>query len=110
MTNTPNKRPMFRDLGLTYEEAAHGVQSAIRYRLIKSRGHYPSSESVMSDDFASPKHLRVGIDLRASDAAGLARLLIDKGLFTEEEYVEYMRLAANEELAREQDALGAAFR
>lgn len=98
------KRPMFRDLGLTYKEAAHGVQSAVRYRM-ETQTTYP-----IDYRFTGPKHLRVGLDLRASDAAGLARLLIDKGVFTEEEYVEYVRLAANEELAREQDDLGVILR
>jgi hypothetical protein len=40
---------------------------------------------------------------RAADACGLAKLLMDKGVFTEAEYIEYMRLAANEELARYTD-------
>jgi hypothetical protein len=46
------------------------------------------------------KHLRVGVDMRAADARGLAELLIAKGVFTRDEYIEHMRLAANEELAR----------
>jgi HEAT repeat protein len=46
------------------------------------------------------KHLRVGVDMRAADAGGLAMLLISKGLITRDEYIEQVRLAANEELAR----------
>lgn len=34
-----------------------------------------------------PKHLRVGIDLSKSDQGALATLLIEKGVFTLEEYV-----------------------
>lgn len=83
-----------RDLGLSYEAALHGVQSAIRYE-IDQRG--------MRDPQTEHKHLRVGIDARAADAMGLAKLLMDKGVFTGEEYAEYMRLAANEELARYTD-------
>lgn len=89
-----NKLPPFRDLGLTYEEAAHGVQSVIAHEM----GLAAALNS--RHGATEPKHLRVGVDMRAADAAGLARLLIDKGLFTLEEYIEYMRLAANEELAR----------
>lgn len=83
-----------RDLGLSYEAAAHGVQSAIKYEM----GHDAHVNGrPMLDNI---KHLRVGIDCRAADALGLAELLIAKGVFTKDEYVEYMRLAMNEELAR----------
>lgn len=87
------------DLGLTYEEAAHGVQSVKAFE--------------EANDFSggmTPKHLRTGLDLRAADMMGLACLLIDKGIITEEEYMEYMRLGANTELAREQDKYGMTFR
>jgi len=78
-----------KDLGLSYEEALHGVQSAVKYEL---------ENGGLDAEFA--KHLRVGIDARASDARGLVELLIAKGVFTGEEYVEYVRLAMNEELVR----------
>ncbi len=81
-----------RDLGLSYEAALHGVQSAIKYELDRVGGKRDITDHI--------KHLRVGIDARAADAQGLANLLIRKGLITLEEYVEAMRLAANEELAR----------
>jgi hypothetical protein len=79
-----------RDYGLTYEEAAHGVQSAIKYEMDREKHEIRSTL----------KHLRVGVDMRAADARALAELLIAKGVFTADEYIEYMRLAANEELAR----------
>lgn len=85
-----------RDLGLTYEAAAHGVQSAIRFEMTQ-KGH---PEGLITDAL---KHLRTGLDCRASDAWGLADLLIRKGFITREEYIENMRLAMNEELARYQD-------
>jgi hypothetical protein len=81
--------PRLRDLGLTYEQAAHGVQSAINHDMVKIGGGRSSE----------PKHMRVGIDMTKADMIGLAMLLIDKGVFTEAEHIEYMRLAANEELA-----------
>lgn len=83
-----------RDLGLSYAEAAHGIQTVKAYELGK-----PGTEEAKKFE---PKHIRTGLDLRAADAMGLASLLIDKGVFTLEEYQEYMRLAANEELAQEQ--------
>lgn len=78
------------DLGLTYEQAAHGVQTAIKHRM--------DTEDRSSHDFVSQKHLRTGIDMSKADMLGLAYLLIKRGVITQEEYVEAMRLAANHEL------------
>jgi hypothetical protein len=85
-----------RDLGLSYEAAGHGVQSAIRFEM---------SQQGFADDEQDKivhmlKHLRVGLDMRAADHSALAELLVAKGVITEAEYIEQMRLAANEELAR----------
>lgn len=46
---------------------------------------------------ADPKHMRVGIDLTKSDMAGLAQLLINKGVFTEAEYLEAVTVSAETE-------------
>lgn len=91
------------DLGLTYEQAAHGIQSVKMNELNSPFGHAEKSKF-------EPKHIRTGIDLSKAEQMGLASLLIDKGVFTREEYGEYMRLAANTELAREEDKYGAKFR
>lgn len=74
------------DLGLTYEAAMHGVQSAIK-------AANPERNDVW-------KHLRVGIDSAHITDLALAELLISKGVFTRDEYVEAVRLAANAELDR----------
>lgn len=75
------------DLGLTYEQAAHGVQTAIAHDMNLGR------------KATEPKHMRVGIDMQKAETAGLVSLLIAKGVFTMDEYLEAMRLAANSELA-----------
>lgn len=85
----------FRDLKLSYMQAAHGVQTAIKYEMLQ-RGLDADSHKLLN----YAKHLRVGIDLGKADMAGLAGLLIRKGFITEAEYLEAMRLGANEELAR----------
>ena len=77
--------PKMRDLGLTYEQAAHGVQTAIAFDMENG------------GKAATPKHLRVGVDMSKADMMGLAMLLISKGVFTLAEYTEHMRLAATEE-------------
>ncbi len=78
-----------------YLAAAHAVQSGIVLDLEQR----PES--------GSPKHLRVGNDMRAADAAGLAKLLIAKGVFTEAEYYAAMAEAAEQEQARWEATLSA---
>jgi hypothetical protein len=86
-----------KDLGLSYATAAHGVQTAVAHRI--NLGHKT----------AEPKHLRVGVNLSKADMFGLACLLIDKGIITQEEYLEYMRLGVNTELANAREEHGIEF-
>lgn len=71
---TPNER---------YLAAAHKVQSAIA--------------AIPDHANQTPKHLRVGVDMGKSDARGLAQLLIAKGVFTLDEYLEAVVVAAEQE-------------
>lgn len=74
-----------------YEYAAHRIQTAI---------------AAMPDHRnQTPKHLRTGIDLSKSDMGGLARLLIAKGVFTEEEYLTAIADAAEAEADAYDDEL-----
>lgn len=84
------------DLGLTYEQAMHGIQTAVAYEIERdvAKG--------MSKSATSPKHLRVGVNAAMAEQGALAQLLMDKGIFTLEEYKESIRLGANYELARYQ--------
>ena len=66
-----------------YRAAGHRVQTAIA-----AMPDHPNQ---------TPKHLRVGIDLSKSDAAGLAQLLIEKGIFTEEEFLRAIADSAETE-------------
>ena len=70
-----------------YETAGHRIQTAIAVLM----GRDPDFSLVQ------PKHLRTGLDLSKSDMGGLARLLIAKGVFTEEEYIEAITNAAERE-------------
>lgn len=70
-----------------YETAAHRIQTAIAVLM----GRDPDLSLVQ------PKHMRTGLDLSKSDMGGLARLLIAKGVFTEQEYNEAITNAAKEE-------------
>ena len=58
-----------------YVTAAHGMQAGVDVKM-----NYDATET-------TPKHLRVGVNAAMSDQGALARLLIDKGLITEDEYM-----------------------
>jgi hypothetical protein len=68
-----------------YHMAGHAVQSGVKAAM----------ESGW--DGCAPKHLRTGLDLRASDHAGLVALLIRKGIIDEAEYTEAMADQAEKE-------------
>jgi hypothetical protein len=63
-----------------YFTLVHAMQSGVKMEM-----ELGASKS------AEPKHLRVGVNAAMSDHGGLVKLLMDKGLFTEEEYFTYMR-------------------
>lgn len=72
----------------TYVEALHAIQSGVAMMM-----EADSKET-------NPKHLRVGINSALCDTAALARLLITKGIITEEEYVMAVTEEANQEVKR----------
>lgn len=73
---------------LTYDEARHAIQTGVQYEIETGlRAH-------------DPKLLRTGINMAMCDHAALARLLIQKGVITHEEYVEAITAEANREVER----------
>jgi hypothetical protein len=91
----PMRLPVWRDLGLTYEKAMQGVESATRFVMTKE-GLPDERDDVV---LRMLKRARALIDMRASEARALTHILVEKGVFTDEEFVERLRLSANEELA-----------
>lgn len=69
-----------------YMELCHAVQSGVAYILHRD----PSG--------GEPKHLRVGINTTKVEHGALAKLLIDKGLFTELEYLEALNFMLKKEV------------
>jgi len=71
-----------------YTNLLHAMQSGVKY----------ANEPNESEE-VKPKHLRVGINAAMSDHAALVELLVDKGVFTKEEYLDkiirYMKLEVN---------------
>lgn len=82
---------------LTYEQACHGIQTGVALELERD----PKS--------TEPKHLRTGINIAMCDHAGLARLLIEKGIITDEEYIAAITVEANREVVRYEDRAKRAF-
>jgi len=84
-----------------YLAAAHRMQSAEALRIVR-RIQDDLAAGVSPVDVAArtAKHLRVGINSNAASQEGLARLLIEKGVFTLEEYTAAMAVA----MERESDA------
>lgn len=74
-----------------YTSAVHRVQSAIALRFGQELA------GVLPSIVRRFKHNRVGIDMAKAEQGELARLLIAKGVFTEEEYLEAMSVAAERE-------------
>jgi hypothetical protein len=76
-----------------YAAAAHAMQSGVAMKM----NYDPNS--------TTPKHLRVGINSAMSDHGALARLLITKGVITEDEYLEAVADGMEREAAMYQDEL-----
>lgn len=71
-----------------YEDNAHAMQSGVAMKM-----NIDPSET-------TPKHLRVGVNSAMCDHAALVRLLMEKGLFTNNEYVEAVTNEMGREAAR----------
>ena len=78
-----------------YLAAMHAMQTGVAIEMQQGSGD------------TEPKHLRVGINGAMCDHAALVRLLIAKGLFTEEEYVKEVADEAEREVARYEERLNA---
>lgn len=95
------KTQAFNDaLKRRYKAAAHRMQSAAAFDLtrrlnigLRSR----MGDLRVEDVNRAMKDLRVGVNTALSDAGGLARLLIEKGVFTESEYITAVCLAMERE-------------
>jgi hypothetical protein len=82
----------------TYPEALHAMQTGVKIEL-QTKG--------MQQSGCSPEQLRVGNNSAAISHAALAQLLIEKGLFTLDEYMAALTKAANDEVERYESILSA---
>ena len=70
-----------------YLAAAHALQTGV------------ATEQELGSNDGTPKHLRVGINTGKVEAGALVKILIGKGLFTEEEYMESVANEMEREVA-----------
>lgn len=80
-----------------YAKAAHAMQTGVAYVMDKEPAE------------TTPKHLRVGVNSAMVDASAVAKLLISKGIFTEEEYVKAIADAMEAERDLYQDRVNRLF-
>jgi len=91
------------ELQRRYEAAAHAVQAGVAMELADDERYRNTNSS------ASPKQLRTGINLAMVSHGALMRVLIAKGLFTEEEYFEQLVLGVEAEKAAYEERLSARY-
>lgn len=80
---------------MTAEEFADR-NTALRHAIQTGVAH----EMVIGVRSTEPKHLRTGLDSAMAEQAAFVRLLVSKGLITEEEYFDTSIQALEEEVAR----------
>jgi hypothetical protein len=68
-----------------YLAAAHAMQTGVAYQMQLTAAH-------------EPKHLRVGVNSALVNSAALATLLIEKGVFTLDEYEKALADAMEREV------------
>jgi hypothetical protein len=79
-----------------YIAAAHAVQSGVKFDM---------ETDTHSQGATRPKDLRVGVNNAMTDHGSLAKLLVDKGVITEAEYLEAIADGMEREQARYEQIL-----
>jgi hypothetical protein len=74
-------------LNRSYTAAVHAMQSGVAMKM----NHDPKE--------TEPKHLRVGVNCAMSDGGAIALLLMEKGVITQEEYLEAIGAGMSREVS-----------
>jgi hypothetical protein len=82
-----------RALAERHQKACHAMQTGVA---IEKQRNGPEGE----------KHLRVGINVALVDQGALVQLLIDKGVISEDEYLEAIAVGMEKEVERCKERLG----
>lgn len=91
------------ELQRRYEAAAHAVQAGVQMELSDDERKNNTNPPT------SPKQLRTGVNLAMVSHGALVRVLIAKGLFTEEEYFEQLVLGVEDEKRQYEERLSARY-
>lgn len=89
------------ELQRRYAVAAHAVQAGVAMELADDERTGNTNPST------SPKQLRTGINMALVSHGALVRMLITKGLFTEEEYFEELVRGVEDEQRTYEERLSA---
>lgn len=81
-----------------YVAAMHAMQSGVKTDMA-------TDPNASSQGATTPKHLRVGVNGALAAQGALVKLLIGKGIITQDEYVEAVADAAEAEKARYEQLL-----
>lgn len=81
MADVNDREERLKQFTRDYEALAHAIQTGVMYELELEQ---PGISALPVGRLV--KHLRTGTNLRARDHGALVRLLVRKGVFTEEEY------------------------
>lgn len=90
------------DLHRRYLAAAHAVQAGVAMEL-------NDDPPTRSGSAASPKMLRTGVNMAMIEHGALVRLLIKKGLITEEEYMAELVAGVEDERRQYEERLSARY-
>jgi hypothetical protein len=80
--------------------ACHAMQTGVAVAMTR-----PSTQPSGSKE-TDPKHLRVGVNMALCNVAGVAAILMSKGIITEAEYYEALAVEIEKEQASYEAALG----
>lgn len=99
----PCMEKALEEAGRRYGVAAHAMQSGVKYDL--------ETETAEDDTNSfSAKHTRVGINSAMVETATLTQLLLDRGVFTQLDFLEMLATKMEEEKASYERKLTAKFK
>lgn len=84
---------MKEELARKYQALVHAMQTGVMYLM-----HH-------GDEGHTPKHLRVGVNVALVEQSALTKLLVEKGIITEDELYDAIIKGHEEEVKRYEEAV-----
>src|ERR1700677_3493094 len=92
---TKTAQKLRQDKSERYMKLAHAVQTGVAMTL--AIDHPEVADINSNQNLREHKHLRTGIDTSKSDHGALVKLLIEKGIFTQDEYLDALLIMIQQE-------------